>query len=206
MRYEVVVKTDVTEANEPLLKDLVSNPFIKEYIPDDFSNTEQYALCKKMCIAARNLCEEFTGLAFAQKTLVVTFSSDYVTQRSRRITLPFPPHSTMTSIETVDMEGTETAIVRNTGYYRYGNLFWEVELAQIIGTVNAITSALDYKMEYVCGYGITGDDATMTLPEGLRLMMAQQVGDWWKNRENWIPALNSTVKSGLWKYKRSGLV
>jgi len=207
MNYEVVVKTDTTEANEPLIKDLVSTDYIREYIPDDLSNAEQLALAKKMCIAARQICEQFTGLSLAQKTLVVTFGNKHVSRRDRRITLPFPPHSTMTSVKTVDMEGTESdALVRNTGYYRYGNLFWEIEFATIIGTVNAITSSLDYKIEYVCGYGITGTNATMTLPETLRIAMAQQVGDWWKNRENWIPVLSSQVKQILWTYKRSGMV
>ena len=206
MSYEVVVKTDVTEANEPLLKDLVSADYITEYIDDDLSNAEQLALAKKMCIAARQVCEEFTVLALAQRTLVVSYSYGYVQRRKRCIMLAFPPHSSMTSVKTVDMEGSETTLTLNESYYKYGNLFWEIEFAQIIGTVNAITSALDYKLEYVCGYGLTGDNATMTLPESLRLAMAQQVGDWWKNRENWHPALSSAVKRILWKYKHTGMI
>jgi uncharacterized phiE125 gp8 family phage protein len=203
MKYEITVSSDVSEANEPLLKDLSSEDYIKQYIPDDLSG-EQYELCKKMCIAAREVCEQFTGLAFAEKTLVGLFSADYVTRRDRRIILPFGPHSSISSIYTVNLEGTESELTLNEGYYKYGNKFLEIEFAQIIGTVNAITSALDYKVTYVCGYGI--NKSTPNLPEPLRVAMAQQVGDWWKNRENWMPVLSSATERILWSYKRSGIL
>jgi uncharacterized phiE125 gp8 family phage protein len=200
MSYEIQVSTDVTEANEPLLSVVRSegNPYIKEYMADDLSDADDYALVKKMCIAARVACEDFTGLALAEKTLIAQYSSDYVQTRGRRISLHFPPHRSMTSVYTVDMQGTETELALNGGYYKYGKLKWEIEFAQIIGTINAITSALDYKLTYVCGYGSN----TMTLPEDLRMAMAQQVADWYKNRENWIPALSSHVKTILWRYRR----
>jgi hypothetical protein len=204
--FERKIITDVSEANEPLLQTLDSETYIYSYLIDfDKDNADTLALVKKMCVAARRLTEKFTGMSLAEQVIQIFFENEYVRENDSMVTLPFCPFSEMASVKTVTKEGTETELVLNTGYYLRGDLFKQIEFPETTSTsvVNDIDwDALDFRVRFTSGYGITGDNATETLPEELRTAMAKQVSEWWDNRSNYYPVLSERIKSLLRPYKR----
>lgn len=185
---EIKVKTDVSA--EPL-----SLGVIKNYLKFDDSNADELALINVMVKAAREACEKYTGLSFAQKTLYCYFTPDDL--QDYRIDLPYGPikSSADITIIRIDKEGTQSSMTLNSDYWVRGLHNTEIEISTTWTTVGVTNSQCDYRAEYICGYGISG--STESLPSALLLAMAKQVSEWFENREDWMPVLSSSVKKVL---------
>ena len=185
---EVKVKTDVTA--EPL-----SLGVIKNYLKFDDTNIDEVALINTMVKAAREACEKYTGLSFAEKTLYAYFTPDDLNDMI--IDLPYGPIKSRSdiSMKWIDQEGTETSMTVNTDFWIRGLNNTEIEVSTVWTTVGVSNTTCDYRAEYICGYGISG--YTEALPSGLLLAMAKQVAEWFENREDWMPSLSSSVKKML---------
>ena len=188
------VKIIADVSTEPL-----TEAVIKNYIKYDESDATEVALINNMAKAAREACERYTDLAFAQKTIEVHFENSEVKMTdSNRIVLPFAPHSSITYVKTVDYEGTETELTLNTSYYKFGLTRYELQIQNIVATVGMITTESDVKVKYVCGYGASECES---IPQGLIIAMAKQVADWYENREAYaMSSLTNEVKQILNRY------
>lgn len=197
--------TQVLEADEPLLETLDSKTYIDQFIDYNNSNDDDIAMIKDMCVQARKLTEVYTGLSLASQVVQIFFSYDEIIDNDNRVVIPYCPFSAMTSEYPVSVnnEGTETALTLNDDYYLYGDLFKEIYIAESVGSSGMVISNLDYKIRFTAGYGITGDNATETLPEPLRGVMAKQVAEWWDNRGNYYPILDERIKKELLPYRRT---
>jgi uncharacterized phiE125 gp8 family phage protein len=184
---EVKVKTDVV--TEPLTEATAKN-----YLKYSGTNVTEIALIASMVRAAREICEQYTGLTFAKKTLQVYFEKDDFSDNV--VILPFNPiDKTSVVVKRVDSEGIETTITKNSDYYLRGNQSVDLQIASFISTVGVVNSEVDYLVEYDCGYGISGK--TESLPSGLMLAMEKLLSEWYENREDWMPVLSSSVKKIL---------
>jgi len=188
------IKTDVP--SEPLLEVLTDggeqyiNQYLKE-LTDNITGDDQ-AIIEKMATAAREWCEKYTQMCFAQKTLVATYLPDDVDYYERVIPLPSMPISSITSVKSISADGTETALTEDIGYYTFGNKKVEISIPKVFSTSVGTNEKDDsIQVEYIAGYGAPGNES---LPEVLRQAMAKLVVDWWHSKGNWIPYLSSEVR------------
>ena len=203
---EVVVTTDVTEANEPLLKEIRSGgeTWINQYIkyPTDGANADEIALIKDMCIAARELAEKELNRALASKTLTVYWELDEAKRQDFKVALPYGPISSISSVHVVYADDTaDLALTENDDYYIYGNQYQDVWLAEIYGTAGTGEVA-GYKISYVCGYDSTDCEG---LPKAIKVIMASQMRKWYSKRDG-IYVLDIETKKALQQFSRKSWI
>lgn len=198
---EVVVTTDVTAANEPILKALSSDKWINRYIsyPTSGGNADELAMITDMAIAARELCEKELDRALASKTLTVFWELDEVRRLNFRVTLPFGPISSITSVYITYADGgDDLELDVNDDYYIYGNQYKDVWMAEVIGTAGTGEIA-GYKVTYVCGFDAKECEA---LPKALKVIMARQVAMWYAKRADYVPILDEEIIKALDQFSR----
>lgn len=190
--YHVDIKTDVT--TEPL-----TDAVIRNYLKYTGGVTAEHTLITQMVKEARELCEEYTNLSFAQKTLVGYFSKEYMKKYRGVIRLPHGPHSSVTSVYSYDSERSATLLTLNSDYYRRGRQFFDIYVGSTIGeTLNEYLLELDYEIEYVAGYGA---GSLESLPESLIGTMRELVKTWYHDRGG-EEVLTRSAKSKLNKYRK----
>ena len=145
--------------------------------PDD-------SLITALLTASREVCEAFTGLSFARKTLeiaidVFPLSTD---PGGLPIELPFGPVLDVQSISWGDASDDEMAAVDYTlDDYRLPNRVYPV--ATEWPTVTAATNLI--KIRYLAGYGVDSDGGT-ALPYAARAAMLLVLGHLYENREDTV--------------------
>jgi len=183
----VKVTTDVT--SEPiLLKD------VKNYIKESYgTDALEDALLDILISSAREAAERYCNRSLAAKTIQVFWFADEI--NDMRLILPYGPHGTITSVYSVDQDGTETALTLNTGYHVRGVDMKEIEISQL-STVSSDGGSLDldYKVTVPVGYGNTGLE---TLPSFYKVALLKTVAEWYLNREDLTMNLSSSVMSIL---------
>lgn len=161
---EVWVKTDV--ATEPVTS---AEAKLWAKIP----STADDSIVTMLITSAREAMEKYTNTSCASKTLIAEWDG---MPEEKVFKLPYGPISSITSVKTVDDEGTETALTLNTEYWVYGTIWKQVEIGKIWpGDVTRI------KIEYVAGYGATNCPA---LPGELKECILKEIATSYFNREN----------------------
>lgn len=190
------ISTDVS--SEP-----IDTTFLKEYLNqlEAFSATET-TLLNTMIKSARELCEEFTGLCLAEKTLITWFSMEEVEMNDRYLELPNNPHSSITSVHSINAEGTGTLMTENTNYYKRGIAGgeYEIYITDTIATIGAEITITDYKVTYVAGYSAANCEA---IPSKIKTIMGTIIAGWWNNRKAWVPVMEEEFKAMLTPYKKT---
>jgi len=203
---DIKVTSDVSAANEPILKVLSSDKMVEKFIKYDDTNAEETELIARMAKAARTTCEKFLGMSLAEKTLEVFVGRDYAKRRDWEFELPYGPvklHATtgdITSVYAVGLDRTETIQTLNTGYNIIGNQFAKIHLSTISGTFPNMAADCNYKLTYTAGYDI--ETYTEAIPEAIRLAMMKLVYGWYHNRDNWLPILTSEAEDILMSFRR----
>jgi hypothetical protein len=192
----IKIDTDVTA--EP-----IDTTYLKEYLNqlEAWTSTESTAL-GIMISAARELCEEFTEMALAAKTVTVFFSQEEVIDNGRYMELPLRPHSSITKVYSINAEGTETPLTVNQDYYVRGirGAEFEIYIPETVATIGAEVSVTDYNVTYVCGYSSPGCEA---IPKSLKTIMGTIIKGWWGNRDSWVPVLSEEFKMALLPFKKT---
>jgi len=195
---EIRVISDL--ASEPITTNVMKNRLKAKYGTDTTEDAEIASMIK----SARQLIETYCNVSLGSKVIEIFVHADEI--KSRRIRLPYGPHSVMTADYpvSVDQDGTETALTLNTDYYKRGNLFWELEF--LLATVNPWNedslTANDYKIRLTAGYGITGTYATETIPNEYIEAIKIQVQQWYHNQYDW-GLLSGAVKNLLKNINRN---
>jgi len=181
------VKTVTDLSAEPVLLAVAKNHIKATYGTDATEDT----LINRQIKAARILCEKYCNRSLGAKTLQIFFHGDEVI--GNRVKLPYGPHGTISEVVKVNYQGTETALVLNTGYYSYGAEF--KELSFLSASVNPWADGAilrdDYKVTLAAGYGTTGLEA---LPGIYLEAICKLVGEWYLSREDYMPVMTSEVK------------
>lgn len=193
----MIIKISTDVATEP-----IDTTYLKEYLNqlEAFATTET-TLLNSMISAARELVEKETGKYLAAKTLVGWVSREEVELNDRYIELPGTPHSSITSVYSVDAEGTETLLVENTSYYVRGVQGTELEIyiPDVITSIGATINITDYKVTFVAGYGADGCEAC---PKALKTLMGTIISGWWGERDSWVPTLSQEMRAMCKPYKK----
>jgi hypothetical protein len=150
---------------------------------------------EEMRTAAVQAIERTYNLAVNEQTLIVDFDDD--SMWNNKAQLPRFPQKGYVADEflaySVDAEGTETALTKNSGFFLYGSANWfEVDLYPQSSIVGASSSSPRYKVQYIAGYGI--DNYTEALPQAIIQCIKMLVADWYNNRDNWSPVINEGSK------------
>ena len=170
---------------------------LRNYIKHtDATETAEIALITSMGKAARELCETYTGLTYAEKEIYCYIEIEDLDDRNR-VTLPDVPVISIDHVYEIDKEGVEEALELNTGYYEEGMDQIELYFPKTVKIGVDVETELNYRVEYTAGFG---DDETEALPEVLKIAILKQVAEWYENRENWIPVLSSEVRNILDNY------
>ena len=191
------LRTITDLSSEPVTLAVVKNRIKAKYGTDATEDAEINSMIK----AARQMIELYCDLSLGSKVIEIFYHADEVS--AKRVRLPAGPHSVMTSVKRINQEGTETALTLNTDYYKRGTLFWELEF--LTSTVNpwseGAVTADDYKIRLTAGYGITGDNATETIPEAIKQAIELQVLLWY--HFNFDGQIYSEVKKMLKRYSQN---
>lgn len=178
--------------------DITSEPVelevVKGYIRSQTGVTAEDTILNTMIKTARQKCEEYKGVAVAEKTISLTVCGDDIIDS--RFVIPVYPVISVESITPYDNTGAAgTALTQGTDYYEYGVQNREVEILEKWFTVGVgAEDIVQYIIVFKAGYG---DDDTEELPEGFKMAIYKQVASWYINREDYLPVLSSEVKDML---------
>ena len=167
---EIKVITDIT--TEP-----VTLAQARQWVNFDDTSDDEDARITSLVTSARELIEKECNVTMAQKVLQAYYHKDEIDQ-DRRFPLPYGPHKSIDEFVKVDIEGNETTLVENTGYYKQGNQFFEISLATRVSTWGGVETINDYKIQYTAGYGIS--DYTEDLPDVFKTAILEQVLLWYR--------------------------
>jgi len=96
--------------------DIITLDDAKNYLKQAYSGIDvEDTLIKEMVQAARQWIEEYINQSIIKKQ-VVAFTYDEL----EVFELPYPPVSSISEVAKIDLEGNETAMVKNTDYYEVG--------------------------------------------------------------------------------------
>lgn len=199
MFIEPYIKTDISEDDEPLLHELDGVKYINKFVKYEGDNADELQLIIDLSKSARVICEKFTNLSFAEKTLVVQFEYEYVKKYNYRISLPYGPHSSITTVWYVDTDNNATEMTLGTDYYKFGYKFLDIWFPSIVSIIDSYIYP-DFRVEYVAGYGI--EDSTEDLPENIRLAMAKLVSQWYHNRNESVQTLSDEARRLLYPFRK----
>lgn len=189
--FSVKIKTDVS--TEPILAATV-----KTDLGIDFSDHD--TLLGNLIKASREWCEGYCDATFAPKTLIVRWDE---LPSDQKLYLPQGPIDSVTSVKTVDQEGTETTLTLNTDYYVRGKGDIYIAVQSVWSSI--VGEGLEYEVEYVAGYGGTNTEAC---PYIVKQAIEKLVAENYKNRENTvvgtiISKVPNDVREMLSKYRRT---
>jgi len=191
---EIKVKTEIT--TEP-----VTLAVQRVFMTPEVTTDGEDAMITAMIKSARQLIEKYCNIAMAAKVLQLYMHKDELDE-DRRIILPYGPHKTVDSFYSIDLEGTETALTVDEDYYKQGNQFFELSLANQMATWGGLQVIADYRVEFACGYGITS--YTETLPSIFADAIKQQVMLWYRrDYEDYQGQLSKNVMSMIQPFSRN---
>lgn len=181
--------------------DLTSEPLTSAiaafFIKYEDGNSDELDLIEGIISEARTHFEKLTGLSFAEKTFQTLFKYG-----DKPFILPWSPVISITSVKTIDIEGTENSLTLNSDYYKRG--LYEVEIIADDATVSnpfrEYPGKYDLKIEYKAGYG---NAATEDLPADLLGALKKQVKQWYDNRDDFYEfKMLGSIRAILNKYKK----
>lgn len=110
-----------------------------------------------------------------------------------RITLPFPPLKSVTSIKYDDAGGVERTMVVNTDYRVFG--VGQFNKGYVAPAYNKIWPPARYDLEsirirFICGYDLTPSDL---LPERIKTWVKLVIGSLYENRESVIVGTRAQI-------------
>jgi uncharacterized phiE125 gp8 family phage protein len=141
----------------------------QEYIRYD--GTDQAALMPILIESAIRQAEAYCNATFGLKTYEALFSNVI---SGCNIYLPFAPILSVESVSVVDLEGAETLLVLNTGYYIQG-------LSRKYLILTGITSYSSILVKYTSGIA-TPANVNKTVKEGILTILSEN----FENREDGI--------------------
>jgi len=152
------------------------------------SETTDDTLIGELITAVRQATENYIGRAIGEQTREVYFDE---LPKDRMLELPYPPHTSISSVKSVDYERTETELTVNEGYYYHGLTEYKIEITQsfLTGTLESSLKNA-YKIQYVCGY--TSSD----VPEALLKAMARIVARNYQMRGDDLPGADVFILDG----------
>jgi uncharacterized phiE125 gp8 family phage protein len=154
---------------------LVTKTEAKNYIKVDFTADDD--LIDDMILAAQYAIEAFTG-----KTLIETkyrIFLEYDELEDRRYTLPFSPHSTVDSVKSVDLDGTETTLVLNSDYYKVGTTKFDLVFMTFVSTTGLTLP--NYKIEFTSKWA-----ASPGIPELYKQAVLKAIENFYCNRGSYV--------------------
>jgi uncharacterized phiE125 gp8 family phage protein len=182
LRWKVI--TPATE--EPIsLEDCRSHLEAQPYYDSDVDPQDDHMILAWLA-AAREYCEQFTGLVIGEKTIEVALD-EFPTGA---VELPVGPLVSMTSVsigEGSDAEIDEVAYTVDD-YSKPPRIVPVTTWPTMTGATNAV------KIRYVAGYG--DDSDSLPLPFLLRAAMLLILGHLYENRENSTDKAMQTIPTG----------
>ena len=131
--------------------------------------TEEDCLLERFITSARYNCEEYLGRALVLQTIqmVMDFWPGTVVE------LPRPPLLSVSSIVTVDEDGTETTYDSDNYYIVTEAVPGQLVLKQGVSPpTNTSRDYAGFKITYKCGYGATPDSLPRPIKDGLVMWVA----------------------------------
>lgn len=96
--------------------DLLTLAETKNYIKQDYGTLAvEDTLIKDLIQSARQWIEQWIGQSITKKTITA-----YTQDEMEYFTLPLPPINAITTVHRIALDGTATALVKNTDYYEIG--------------------------------------------------------------------------------------
>jgi len=112
--------------------DLVSLAEMKGYLKQSFTDlTAEDRLISQMIQSARRWIEGYIGKTIIEKD-ITAFTDDELAE----FVLPYPPVTEITSVKRIDVQGTETILVKNTDYYEIGLNEKKLQFMNVWATVS----------------------------------------------------------------------
>lgn len=145
---QVKIITDVTT-------ELVLLAQAKLWLKIETADTADDAIVTALIIAARVAAEEYCNRAFCTKTLELW--TDEVTGSLYELELPYPPHQSITTVHSLDVEEAETLLTLNTDFYKKGLTEFTIVINNPIFNNVFGQLASQIKVKYVAGYLQTGE-------------------------------------------------
>ena len=144
------VKTITDVATE-----LISKAQAKLWLKIETGDTDDDDIVTDLIVSARVAAEQYCNKAFCTKTLELW--TDEVISSSYELELPYPPHQSITSVHSLDIEETKTELTLNTDWYKKGLTDY------ILMINNSLSSGVSSKhispivVRYIAGYLQTGE-------------------------------------------------
>jgi uncharacterized phiE125 gp8 family phage protein len=184
---------DVKLINESAVEP-IDPVFIANFVKFDDENTAETELIASLTKAARQAIENFCQRALVEKTYVVDFDADDMD--GDYFTLPFAPISSVESVIAISEDGTETEYTLNVDYYVVGGQTKRIKISSTFVALTDESNTL-YRVEYVCGYDSPDCE---TIPEELKIRIAETVAFWYLNREN-VGSLPANIRGACYNYR-----
>jgi len=160
----------------------------QSYGDSDVDPTDD-AMIEAMASAAREHCENFTGLAFSTRTLEIALDEFPSSSDGLAIELPMGPVREVLSVSWGDESDDELAATDFT-LNDYVSPAMLTPVAASWPTVTAATNVI--KIRYLAGYGVDTDGGE-ALPKALRQAVLLTLGDLYCSRENATAGTTSAV-------------
>ena len=144
---QVKTVTDVTT-------ELISKAQAKLWLKIESGDTDDDDIITALIIAARIAAEQYCNRSFCTKTLELW--TDEVVGSSYELELLYPPHQSITSVYTLDVEEAETELTLNKDYYKKGLTEFILQINNPIFNNVFGQLAAQIKVKYVAGYLQTG--------------------------------------------------
>ena len=112
------------------------------------SGTGDDTLISQLIKTAREQIETYTGRSLAEKTYYVEYDK---IDNGQYINLPCMPIKSVSSVVTVDSEGTETALTLKSEYYLSGSPWTKIMFPGLYST-----RGITVKVKFIAGYGAEG--------------------------------------------------
>ncbi len=183
MKLPVVI-TDVTQ--EPL-----SIAELKEHVQYNGNESKVTEELVRMGRTARQLIESYTERALAVKTIDVEFETEF-DYNDGYLTFPVAPVNSITSFVSLDQTGSTTSLTSGSDYYLIGQDRKQVYLPSILNYSDSDYNAIiGWRARVNVGYSYG------SMPEVYKECMLKLVWEWYNNRMNYVPQLNSEVMTIL---------
>lgn len=142
---------------------------VKDYlrISYDTENT----MISRMIRSVREWVEDYLQSSLVDHTITALFSE--LEEDAWTLDLPFGPHASITSVKRLDMEGTETALTLNSGYYKTGLTDLKIRLVRSWSSGGWTGADYSYKVVFT---------TTGTVPGPVKEAILQILEDTWSNR------------------------
>jgi uncharacterized phiE125 gp8 family phage protein len=168
---DIRIKTEIT--SEP-----ITAQDVRTFINYDDDDAGEIMLIDDMIKAVRTYLERKCSLSFASRVYEIYFKPD-----ESPFILPIYPIISVDTVQTIDLEGTPTALTLNSGYFKKGT--YEVEILPVLGAgsnpFHEGSSGLGLKVTATAGYGHAD---TQILPLDIVGAMKSQVFQWYDNRDD----------------------